>query len=289
MVARLVCLGLLLALSASADSTTRFAEIEARLGGKIGVAAFDAESGQRLEFRPNERFLMCSTFKLLAAAAVLQRVDQEREQLDRFIPFTAADLLEYAPVTKQHVSEGGMKLGDLCAAAMEQSDNTAANLLLRILGGPSGVTNFARSLDDQVTRLDRTEPELNVSAPNDERDTTTPSAMCENLRRLLATDRLSVNSRNQLEAWLAANQTGAGMIRAAVPKEWKVGDKTGRSRDGSTNDVAVLWPPKRKPIFIAIYSKGAKVTDPERLAAVVDTARIVLSSFYPKETIGRKN
>ena len=272
---------MLLALSRPAESESQFRAIENRLGGRVGIAAFDTESTRRLEFRSNERFPMCSTFKLLAVAAVLKRVDQDQDQLDRFVRYRQADILEYAPVTKAHLHEGGMKLGELCAAAIEQSDNTAANLLLETIGGPSGVTNFARTLDDAVTRLDRKEPELNLSAPNDERDTTTPAAMMENLKRLLTTDILSVDARTQLEAWLAANATGAGMIRAAVPANWIVGDKTGRSGDGSTNDVAILRPPHRKPIFLAIYSKGARVPVNERLAAVAEMARLVISNLVP--------
>src|SRR5689334_8611459 len=128
-------------------------------GSRIGVVAIDSATGRRIEHRPNERFLMCSTFKLLAAAAVLQRVDRGEEKLNRFIPYTQADILAYAPVTKQHLSEGGMKLGALCEAAIEQSDNTAGNLLLQAIGGPGGVTNFARSIADETTRLDRMEPE----------------------------------------------------------------------------------------------------------------------------------
>lgn len=271
----------LLALGSPANSASQFTEIEARLGGQIGVVAIDTESGRRFEFRPNERFKMCSTFKLLAAAAVLKRVDEGKEQLDRFVHYTETDLLEYAPVTKQHVNEGGMKLGALCAAAIEQSDNTAANLLLQTIGGPVGVTNFARDLGDKVTRLDRMEPELNISTPGDERDTTTPASMCENLVRLFTTDVLSTKSRDQLEAWLVANETGAAMIRASVPANWKVGDKTGRSSDGTTNDIAILRPPNRRPIFVAIYSKGAQVPDRERLAAVADAARLVINDFAP--------
>src|SRR5437899_12146634 len=145
---------------------------------------------------------MCSTFKFLAAAAVLKRVDEGKENLERFIRYSSQDLLEYAPVTKEHLKDGGMTLGALCAAAIEQSDNTAGNLLLDAIGGPSGLTNFVRSLGDRVTRLDRIEPELNSAIPGDERDTTTPAALCSDIQRLLLGDALSEDSRRQLEAWL---------------------------------------------------------------------------------------
>lgn len=269
----------LLAFSAPAAPTVQFAEIEKRIGGRIGMVALDTENGHRLEFRPSERFPMCSTFKLLAAAAILKKVDQGQEQLDRFIHYGQSDLLEYAPVTKKHVGEGGMKLGELAAAAIELSDNTAANLLLQQLGGPAGVTKFARTLGDKETRLDRTEPELNNWRLGDERDTTTPASMCEDLFQLMTKDVLSAKSRDQLQGWLIANETGAAMIRSTVPAGWKIGDKTGRSGDGSTNDVAVIWPPGRKPIFIAIYSSGAQVSESDRLATVAEAAHLTLNYF----------
>src|SRR5947207_15229194 len=163
---------------AQSEFENRVAAIEARTGGRIGVAALDTASSKHLDYRSEERFPMCSTFKFLAAAAVLKRVDNGQEKLHRFVFYGANDILEYAPVTKAHLKDGGMTLGALCAAAIEQSDNTAGNLLLDTIGGPVGVTNFARSVSDETTRLDRKEPELNSAIPGDERDTTTPAAMC---------------------------------------------------------------------------------------------------------------
>ncbi|MFL6585065.1 MAG: class A beta-lactamase, partial [Chthoniobacterales bacterium] len=237
-----------------AGPAEEIAGIEKHVGGRIGLAAVDAGTGRRIDHRADERFLMCSTFKLLAVAAVLKRVDEQKEQLDRFVRYNEKDLLEYAPVTRAHVGEGGMKLGELCAATIEQSDNTAANLLLDSMGGPKSVTDFARSIGDGITRLDRKEPELNTVAASPDWDTTSPAAMAADLQRLLTTNVLSPASRQQLEAWLEQNQTGAGMIRASVPPGWKVGDKTGRSGDGAINDVAILRPPSAGPIFIAIYT-----------------------------------
>jgi beta-lactamase class A len=157
MVSGLVLLALLAGSAASGenDAATRIAAIETRIGGRIGVAAFDTSNGKRLDYRADERFAMCSTFKFLAAAAVLKRVDEKKEKLDRFVPYGAKEILEYAPVTKEHLKDGGMTLGALCAAAIEQSDNTAGNLLLNAIGGPAGLTNFVRTLGDRVTRLDR--------------------------------------------------------------------------------------------------------------------------------------
>ncbi len=259
----------------------RIAAIETRLGGRLGVAALETGSGRRIEHRAGERFLLCSTFKFLAAAAVLHRVDEKKEKLDRFIAYTEADLLEYAPVTREHVKEGGLPLSDLCAAALTLSDNTAGNLLLRTFGGPAGLTRYARSLGDSKTRLDREEPELNNAASGDERDTTTPDAMLGNLRALLIGDALSTDSRERLERWIQANKTGDELIRAGVPGEWKVGDKTGRGGNNEVNDIAILRPPGKPPILLAIYSAGSKAPTRDRLAAIAEVARAIAETFRP--------
>ena len=257
----------------------QIAALEARVGGRLGVAALDTQSGRRLAHRAEERFPMCSTFKLLAVAAVLHRVDQKEEQLGRFISYQEADLLEYAPVAREHLKEGGMTVSALCAAALNYSDNTAANLLLRTLGGPEGFTRYARSIGDQQTRLDRIEPDLNSAIPGDERDTTTPKAMVGTLQTLLLGDALAPASRQQLDEWLAHNQTGGEMIRAGLPNDWKVGDKTGRGSRGATNDIAILRPPGRPPILLAVYSVGSKAPTEARLQAVAEVARIVAAGF----------
>jgi beta-lactamase class A len=256
------------------------AALEKRSGGRIGVAALDSGSGKRLDYRSEERFPMCSTFKFLAAAAVLKRVDSEQEKLDRFVSYGAKDILEYAPVTKGHLAEGGMTLGALCAAAIEQSDNTAGNLLLDTIGGPGGLTKFARGIGDETTRLDRKEPELNSANPGDERDTTSPAAMCGNMQRLVLGNVLSESSRHQLEDWLQHNETGTLLIRAGVPKTWAVGDKTGRCGNG-TNDVAIIRPTGRAPIVVAIYTSGSTAPADDRSAILAETARAVADSFSP--------
>lgn len=257
----------------------RIAQIETETGSRIGVVAVDSATNRRIEHRPNERFLMCSTFKLLAATAILQRVDRGEEQLDRFVRYTQADILAYAPVTKQHVTEGGMPLDALCEAAIEQSDNTAGNLLLQAIGGPAGMTKFARSLGDETTRLDRTEPELNISKEGDERDTTSPAAMGNDLVKILTTDLLSEKSRELLQNWLLKNETGATLIRAGVPKDWRVGDKTGRSGQGATNDIAVINPPNGARIFIAIFSTAPSLSDDKRSEVVANVAREIAKTF----------
>jgi len=265
--------------SAPSDAASQIAAIEARLGGRIGLAALDIGSGKRVDYRADERFPMCSTFKFLAAAAVLKRVDQKKEKLDRFVSYGAKDILEYAPVTKTHLEEGGMTLGALCGAAVAQSDNTAGNLLLYAIGGPVGLTNFARDLGDNMTRLDRKEPELNSAVPGDERDTITPASMLGDMRQLLLENGLSASSRQQLEAWLRANETGSAMIRAGVPANWIVGDKTGRGANGATNDIAIMRPSNRAPILLTIYSVGSTGSANDRTAAIAEVAKIVAGEF----------
>ena len=226
-----------------------------------------------------ERFPLCSTFKLLATAAVLHLTDDKRGQLTRLVPYTKADLLEYAPVTKEHVDEGGMTLAALCEAAMTYSDNTAGNLLLDTIGGPEGLTRYARSLGDNQTRLDRNEPDLNRVEPGDERDTTTPAAMLGNLRALLIGDALSSASRQKLENWMIANKTGGELIRAGLPNEWKIGDKTGRGANNATNDVAIIRPPGKSAILLSIYFVDSTAPPEERNAALAEVARIVAGHF----------
>ncbi|MEY2502133.1 MAG: beta-lactamase class [Verrucomicrobiota bacterium] len=240
------------------------------------MAVIDLSTNRRVDYRSDERFTMCSTFKVLAVAAVLKRVDENKEKLDRFVPYGEAQLLEYAPVTRAHVKEGGMTLETLCAAAIEQSDNTAANLLLEAIGGPEKWSEFARSLGDKFSRLDHTEPELNIARPGKEDDTTTPAAMAADLQRLLTSDFLAIASRTRLEAWMQQNQTGLKMIRASIPPDWKAGDKTGRSGDGATNDIAVLRPPAGGPIFIAIYTVDPADSQEARDQLVADVAKAAI-------------
>ena len=257
----------------------QLAAIEAKVGGRLGVAAFATGSGRRVEYRAEQPFPMCSTFKFLAVAAVLHRVDQKEEQLDRFITYSAADLLEYAPVTRAHVGEGGMQLSELCAAAITLSDNTAANLLLNIIGGPGGLTRYARALGDEHTRQDRLEPDLNDITLGDERDTTTPVAMLKDLHALLLEDELSSTSRGQLETWMVQNKTGDNLIRAGLPKDWRVGDKTGRGGLGATGDIAIVRPPGKPPILLVIYEVGSTASFETRAEGIASVARLVAQTL----------
>lgn len=236
------------------------AAIERRVGGRLGVYALDTGSGRALSHRPDERFAMCSTFKWLLAAAVLARVDDGRLSLDERVSYGPEDLIEHAPVTGAHVGEGGLTIGALTEAIVTVSDNTAANLLLEKTGGPAGLTQYARSLGDPVTRLDRRELELNTNHPGDPRDTTSPRAMVRLMQEVLVGDALSPASRERLLGWLRAAETGKRRLRAGLPRDWLVGDKTGSGGRGSVNDVAIAVPPGRAPILIAAYMSGSTST-----------------------------
>jgi beta-lactamase class A len=256
-----------------------FASLETKHGGRLGVAALDGETGEGMTYRQNERFPLCSTFKLLAAAAVLRNVDRGSERLDRRISYSETDLLEYAPVTRANISNGGMTAGELCAAAIELSDNTAGNLLLAAIGGPAGLTSYARSLGDTVTRLDRNEPTLNTAIPGDLRDTTSPAAMLSNLDKLLNGNALTKTSRDTLLNWLHNCKTAANRIPAGLPKEWKSGDKTGSGDNGTVNDVAFIERPAAAPVIIAAYYTGSSASPAERDSVLAEVGRIVARQF----------
>lgn len=260
----------------TSDAKAKLAALERQHGGRLGVAMLDTGNGQRVGYRDDERFLLCSTFKLLLAAAVLARVDRGQEQLDRRLTFGKDALLEYAPVTSQHVGPPGMSMAELCQAAIALSDNTAANVLMAHLGGPSVVTRYARELGDTVTRLDHIEPVLNRPSVDGLSDATTPNAMLEDLQKLTLGTALSDASRRQLIEWLCETSTGKNLLRVGVPADWRVGEKTG---SGSTqrNDVAIMWPPHRKPLLVTAYYENTQVDDGGRAAVLAEVGRIVAS------------
>lgn len=248
------------------------AALERRHGGHLGVAVLDTKDGRRLACHGDERFLMCSTFKLLLVAAILERVDAGKERLERRVVFGKDVLQEWAPVTGLNVGPPGMSIGELCEAAMLISDNTAANLLLDTMGGPPALTTWVRSLGDGKTRLDHREPELN--RPHGEDDTTTPWAMLEDMRRVLLGNVLSAGSRERLTNWFVLNQTGSQTLRAGLPSGWRVGDKTGSGSDAN-NDIAVIWPPDRKPLLVTAYYSAEGKDTVARKAVLAEVGRQV--------------
>ncbi len=250
--------------------------IETASQGRLGVAVLDVASGAFSGNRLDERFPMCSTFKWLAAAQVLQRVDQGHEQLKRRVRFGKEVLLPWSPVTEQHVDDG-MTVGELCQAAVAMSDNAAGNLLLQSLGGPRGLTRFAREQGDSVTRLDRWEPQLNESTPGDPRDTSSPRAMAGLLQRLVVGQALSRGSREQLAQWLRDTKTNAQRLGAGLPALWRVGSKTGTGPHGSTNDVGVYWREGRPPIVVVAFLTESAASLAVRETAIAQVAKAVFA------------
>jgi len=272
-------------------SGTKFAGIEGRIGGRVGVCALDPGSGVVIGHRQGERFAMASTFKWLLAAAVLWNHQADSAVLDtQRLSFRERDLLDHAPAAREAIqlsaqSLGGervasMSLAKLCQAAVEVSDNTAANLLLAHIGGPGVLTTFVRASGDSVTRLDRVGPDLNENARGDERDTTTPEAMARTMARLLTTDEALVKrSRDMLLMWLRGASTGLDRLRGGLPGTWNAGDKTGTGGNGAHNDVAIAFPPGGQPIVIASYLSESAAPNEEKAAAHAEIARVVVREF----------
>jgi beta-lactamase class A len=272
----LAATGLYLAGSAIARvATVSLSDIEARIGGRVGVMAIDTSNGTEVSQRADERFAMCSTFKWVLAAFVLSQVEQDEMSRDERLSYGTEDLLDYAPVARKHVDRGWLTVDALCSAIVTVSDNTAANLLLNRVGGPAELTAFLRRHGDKVTRLDRMEPELNTNLRGDERDTTTPRAMAETMNRILVGDVLSAPNRDMLLQWLREATTGLGRLRGGLPSGWIAGDKTGTGVNGAANDVAIAWPPGRNPILIAAYLSESDAAPEDLNAAHVAIARSV--------------
>ncbi|MFJ1747221.1 class A beta-lactamase [Streptomyces sp. NPDC088116] len=227
-------------------------ELERTFDARLGVYAVDTGSGREVAYNEGERFAYASSFKALAAGAVLRK--HSPDGMDRVIMYAEDDLIDHSPVTEKHV-ETGMSLRELCDAAVRFSDNTAANLLFDALGGPKGLDAALEEIGDDDTRMERREPGLNRWTPGVAQDTSTPRAMAEDLRAYVLGDVLDKSERHQLTKWLRTNITGADLIKAGVPKGWAVGDKTGAgSYYGARNDIAVVWPPDAAPIVMAIMS-----------------------------------
>jgi beta-lactamase class A len=252
--------------------TDRLSELEQRFDARLGVYALDTGTGRELAHRADERFAMCSVFKALAAAAVLHR--SPPEYLDKRVHFGESDLIDPSPIAVRHLADG-MTIRELCDAAVRYSDNAAGNLLLADVGGPAGITAFARSLGDEITRLDRTEPELNTAIPGDERDTTTPRAIAGSFRTLVLDDHLDPADRALFTEWLVGNRTGDERIRAGLPADWRVGDKTGTGSYGTANDVAVAWPPDAAPIALAVLTSRASEDATRDNALLAEAAAVV--------------
>jgi len=257
-----------------------FESLRARLGpgGRLGVAAWD-RAARDTEFDAESRYAMCSVFKFPLAAAMLTGVERRQWTLADELPIAEADLLEHAPAVRANLAAGKMTIEALCAAIIEVSDNSAANILLRRLGGPAALTTFIRGCGDNVTRCDRLEPELNSNLPDDPRDTTTPKAMLRLMRFLLFGERLSRESRVRLASWMARSSTGRTRLRAGVPQGWRSGDKTGTGANGAHNDIGFALPPSASPILLASFISGGDAPEAVRNEIHATVARLITTGI----------
>ncbi|HEX8126904.1 MAG TPA: class A beta-lactamase [Allosphingosinicella sp.] len=260
----------------------RFESIRATLGpgGRLGVAAIDTGSGRELRFDSERRYAMASTFKFPLAAAMLSLADLGEISLEEKLPIPPGKLLDHSPGVERYRAEGSLSVARLCSAIVELSDNSAANMLLRRIGGPEALTRFIRSCGDAVTRLDRFEMELNSNLPGDPRDSTSPAAMAGLARTLVLGERLSAQSRRHLSTWLTKAVPGADRLKAGLPSPpWLVGHKTGTGANGAVNDVAIAWRSGKPPIVIASYQSGGNAEPAARAAAHAAVGRLVADTF----------
>lgn len=253
--------------------------LEQELGGTIGVFAMDTTTGSELAYRADERFAMASTFKPLLVAAVLAQVDAGTLNLEERYGIEGVEMQSYAPVVGKLGADETISLSDLCAAIITLSDNTATNMLLELIGGPEALTRFLRQSGDDVTRLDRNEGALNSNIKGDERDTSTSRAMTHSLYRLLNSDTLSSASKRRITEWLIASETGYSRLRAGLPPGWTVGDKTGMGANGAANNVAIAWPPGRKPVVMTVFMSWSEADVDTLNAAHARIAARIAESF----------
>lgn len=265
-----------------ADEQTQdffLSDLEARHGGRLGFAALDMGSGRRLLWRSQERFAFCSTFKAFLAVATFERIQRDEEDLDRTVRITAADMIPHAPVTEKAVGRT-LTIRQLMQAAVEVSDNPAANILIREMGGIAVWRSWWPTFGDTTTLISRLEPDLNTALPNDPRDTCLPEQTLANIQLMASSTRLTPEHDALLKSWLIASPTGPGRLKAATPAGWTIAHKTGTGSNGATNDIGMLTPPTGAPIIMAAYFSGAvEATDDQRDAVIADAARRALKAL----------
>ncbi|MBX3708330.1 MAG: class A beta-lactamase [Gammaproteobacteria bacterium] len=257
----------------------QLAQLEASSDGRLGVAAMDTGNNQRILYRANEYFPMGCTSKVIGVAAILKKSMKNNQLLQEKVMYKKNDLTNWTPITEKHLTDG-MTVAELCAAAISYSDNTAMNLLTKKLGGPTGLNTFARSIQDKHFKLNHWWPDEALSSPESREDESTPAAMEASLRKLILGDVLASSQREMLMTWLKNNITGENRIRAGVPKGWVVGDKTGSGfHYGTTNDIAVIWPPKCAPIIVTIFYSSNKKDSPKREDILSSATRIIINAY----------
>nr|WP_144492261.1 MULTISPECIES: class A beta-lactamase Bla1 [Bacillus cereus group] len=253
-----------------------FSQLEKKFDARLGVYAIDTGTNRTIAYRPNERFAFASTYKALAAGVLLQ--ENSIDKLNEVITYTKDDLVEYSPVTEKHV-DTGMTLGEIAEAAVRSSDNTAGNILFHKIGGPKGYEKALRQMGDRVTMSERFETELNEAIPGDIRDTSTAKAIATNLKAFTVGNALPADKRKILTEWMKGNATGDKLIRAGVPTDWEVADKSGAGSYGTRNDIAIVWPPNRAPIIIAILSSKDEKEATYDNQLIAEVAEVIVNAL----------
>jgi beta-lactamase class A len=284
---RTVLLSLATALAAPMDHARdldALKKIRKRLGGRLGVHALDTQSGLRIGHDDGSRYAMASTFKLPLAAALLWQVDHGAFRIDHTLAISKADVVAHSPAVEAKLAAGAtaMSVRELCEAVVVHSDNAAANVLITGMGGPQGLTQFFRSIGDDVSRLDRMEPALNANTSGDARDTTTPRAMVDTMLKIFTQDVLSLTSRAVLIDWMNASKRGLDRVRAGLPRGWAIGDKTGTGENGAINDLVIAYPPQRRPVLIAVYMSDSLLPTKDLIAAHAEIGGVLGKQFLAK-------
>jgi beta-lactamase class A len=275
--------------ASEASLQEQFSKLEMSAGGRLGISAINTGNNQRIQYRAHERFPAGCTAKVMGVAAILKKSMTNNQLLDERIIYKKKDLTNWTPITGKHLTEG-MTIAELSAAAISYSDNTAMNLIAKKLGGPQGLNEFARSIHDNDFRQDHGWPDEAMSSPKSNQDSTTPAAMEKSLQKIALGHVLAAPQREKLVTWLKENVTGNARIRAGVPKGWVVGDKTGTGFNyGTTNDIAIIWPPNCKPIVVAIYYSSDKKESPQREDVIALATRILISAYAEKDSCIKKN
>ena len=274
----LLCPTSMLFAATTGTAQQQLAALEQAAGGRLGVSAVNVRTGASLSHRADERFPMCSTFKAMLAAAVLARQAGTAGLLAQRIRYQQSELVTYSPVTEKHLADG-MTVAELCAATLQYSDNSAANFLMKLLGGPQAVTAFARSIGNEVFQLERWETELNSAIPGEVRDTTSAASMAHSMQQLLLGDSLPAAQRQQLVTWMRGNTTGDQRIRAGLPAGWSAADKTGSGAYGTVNDIGVAWSPDGTPLAIAVYYTREVAKAPTNQDIITAATRIAVAAL----------
>jgi len=287
LLALIINIGLVCSVQANAI-LKKIEEQEDQLGARIGVAIYDVAANDLWNYNGNVRFPLMSTFKTLACAKLLADVDKGLQSFDTSTVISPTSLIDWSPITEKHLGKE-MSLKQACSAAMIMSDNTASNIVLNGIKGPKALTQFMRSIGDDITRLDRIEPELNEALDGDKRDSTTPNAIVKSLHTLLFGNVLSQASKIQLKQWMIDNKVTGSLLRSVLPKSWSIADRSGSGGYGSRGITAVVWSDKRTPVIISIYLTQTTASFSERNKAIADIGKEIFTVYSEYGTASNLN